>query len=207
MSGDVLVLNSGGIKGLVAAATLGPGARPVMMFVHDGRPSGAQHYQAFLQQAVHFDAARRVELSLGHLVLGEGVAVRSAPLARFQLLAAAAGQAVQLGAARLVLPVCVGDSFDDLAQITEALVLLEHAAQVESGHALKVETPLLDMTLEQVIEVGQKLGVPWRLARVCVQRHPRPCGECSACRTYAQAFSRVGVEYAVAGSDARAETR
>ncbi len=194
MPRDALILTSGGYKGLVAAATLGKAARPIMLFVHDGRPSAAEHHQAFCGQAQHFEAARRIELVMSHLFSGEGEQLRITPLARFQLLTAAAGQAAKAGASRLVWPVCVGDDFDALAQITEAMVLIEHAAEVESGHALRVEAPLVDLTDEQVIELGAKLAVPWRLARACTRRAAKPCGACAACRRWQQAFAAAGVE-------------
>lgn len=190
---DTLVLSDGGLKSLVATATLGRAAQPMLLFIHDGRPSDVAHHAMFLKQAEHFEATRRIELSLPHLIGGDASSLRVMPLARFQYLTAAAGQAVRLGARRLVWPVRVGDAFEAVSQIAEALVLLEHAARVESDADLRIETPLLDMTMAQVIELGEQMAVPWRISRSCIATAGPPCGACAACRSRADGFEQVGI--------------
>jgi len=187
---DTIVLNDGGLKSLVATATVVRAAPPMLLYIHDGRPSDPVHHAMFLKQAEHFQAPKRLELSMPHLIHGEHANLTIAPLARFQYLTAAAGQAVRLGARRLVWPVRVGDQFDAISQIAEALVLLEHMAEVESQADLRIETPLLDMSMIQVIELGEQMGVPWRISRSCVVTAGEPCGQCACCQGRAEAFAQ-----------------
>jgi len=187
---DTLVLNDGGMKSLVATATVGRATPPMLLYVHDGRPSDPAHHAMFLKQAEHFHVAKRIELSMPHLMHGDETSLAVTPLARFQYLTAAVGQAVRLGARRLIWPVRVGDQFEAISQIAEALVLLEHAAEVESNADLRIETPLLDMTMVQVIELGEQMGVPWRLTRSCVMSAGEPCGRCDCCKRRAEAFAQ-----------------
>jgi len=187
---DTLVLNDGGLKSLVATATAARAAPPMLLYIHDGRPSDAAHHAMFLKQAEHFKAGKRLELSMPHLMHGEGESLHITPLARYQVLTAAVGQAARLGARRLIWPVRVGDAFDAISQIAEALVLLEHAAELETEADLRIETPLLDMTLVQVIEVGQQMNVPWQLTRTCVMSAGEACGRCACCKQRAEAFAQ-----------------
>lgn len=200
---DTLVLNDGGLKSLVATATVVRVAPPMLLYVHDGRPSDSAHHAMFLKQADHFQAAKRLELSMPHLIQGDGANLSVAPLARFQYLTAAAGQAVRLGARRLIWPVRVGDQFDAISQIAEALVLLEHMAEVESQTDLRIETPLLDMSMVQVIELGEQMGVPWAITRSCVVTSSAPCGECACCQRRADAFAQAQREDPAAPSASR----
>lgn len=193
MTSDVVVLNSGGLKSLVATATQVSHPGPMLLFVHDGRPSTAEHYHAFLQQAQHFQAARRVEVSMTHL-FGNAAMPTNAPLSHLTLISNGVLQAARLGASKLIWPVRVGDDLTLLSIVTEACVLLEHAAEHETGARITIETPLLELTVDQVIEAGAKLGVPWKLGRSCLRRTPMPCGKCEACVARERAFNVLGIE-------------
>jgi len=187
---DTLILNDGGLKSLVATAAAGRAAPPMLLYIHDGRPSDAAHHAMFLKQAEHFKAGKRIELSMPHLMHGEGESLQVTPLARYQYLTAAVGQAVRLGARRLVWPVRVGDAFEAISQIAETLVLLEQTAENESGTDLRIETPLLDMAPVQVIELGEQLKVPWRFSRTCIASAREACGRCGPCKQRAEAFDQ-----------------
>lgn len=193
MAGEMVVLNSGGLKSLVATATLGRAAAPILLFVHDGRASAAEHHHAFLQQAQHFEASRRIELAMTHLHAPESGA-KPGPLVKLNMVTAAALQAARLGADTLIWPVRVGDDFAVLSMVAEACILLEHAAEHETGRRLNILTPLLELSLEQVIEVGAQHDVPWRLGRSCVRRSASPCGKCEACVERERAMSAAGVQ-------------
>ncbi len=187
-----LLLNSGGMRSLVAAGTLGQEG-VAWLYVHDGRASDAHHRAAFVRQAEHFEPAFRCELSCEHVRHETQGGSAGAPLAQLQLLSVAAAQAVRLGALKIVWPISCGEDFEVVSRITETLVMLEHTAQVETGRTLTVETPLIDMTLEQVVQAGEQMDVPWRLSRTCQSSSPSPCGECASCRQRAAAFAAAHV--------------
>lgn len=188
---DTLVLSSGGIKSLIAAASLGRSGVG-MLFVHDGRPATARRKAKFLEQAEYLGAARRIELAMTHLTAVVEEMVRRTPLHRLQLLNAAMGQAARLGADRLVWPVCVGEDFDAVGKVAELLVLVEHAASVEGGRGIRIETPLLEFTPAQLIEAGEQMSLPWAMTRSCEAADEQPCGACIGCRQRADAFAAVG---------------
>ncbi len=189
-----LVLNDGGLRSLAATSTLIGGQRPILLYVHDGRVGDDHCHAHFTEQADYFHAARRIELSLPHLSKRRGPTDQPAALARFQLLAAAAGQAATHRVERVIWPINVGEHFDELATISEALVLLEHAVELETARQITIETPLLELTLKQVVELGEQSAVPWRLARSCRGVEAEPCGQCAGCLERAAAFEAAGIE-------------
>ena len=191
---DAVVLSSGGVKSLVAAATLGRATRPPLLFIDDGRPSIAQHHAAFVRQCEYMDAARRLELAAPRLLVGDTDGAEAAPMGRLEFLAAAASRAARLGARRLVWAVSVGEDFEAASRIAELQVLIEHAIEVETGHSLRIESPLLELTPPQIIEAGEQLQAPWRATRSCQTSQPAPCGTCAGCVGRAAAFAAAGVE-------------
>lgn len=66
---------------------------------------------------------------------------------------------------------------------------------VEGGE-LAIETPLIDLTKAQIIELGQRLGVDYGLTVSCYQAdaNGRACGRCDSCRLRRQGFADAGVE-------------
>jgi len=218
---ETLVLSGGGFKSQVAAAALGAAARPAMLFVHDGRPGEARSRAAFDAICDHLQARRRDHVAMANLFSGHNApgdferhapsdgTVAITPLAGLQLLCAAAAHALRVNAQRLVWAVRAGDDFDKLSQITEAVVMVEHLAaqnpapapvpagaqaDVAAGVGLRVETPLLEMTGPEIIEVGQQLGVPWNLSRDCWLDGEAPCGACPGCRERHDAFAAAALQ-------------
>lgn len=195
-----LLLHSGGLRSLVAAGTLG-GDGVAWLYVHDGRPSDEHHRAAFVRQAEHFEPAFRTELSLDHLRPASNGSQDAPPLAQLQLLTVAAAQAVRLGATRVVWPVSCGEDYEVVSRITETLVMLEHTVQLETGCAVKVDTPLVDLTLHEVVQAGEQMGAAWQMSRTCRAPGQAPCGECGPCRRRAAAFAAANL------SDPLFETR
>lgn len=186
---DTLVLCGGGFKSQVAAATLGQMARPDMLFVRDGRPGETKNLEAFNAICEHVQARRREQIALPDLLTAEGEAMKLTPLGGLQLIAAAADHAARLGVQRLIWGVRAGDDFDKLSQVTEAIVMVEHLARAAGAGTLRVETPLLEMSGREIVEVGEQLGVPWSLSRDCWMGADEPCGVCIGCDERRHAFS------------------
>jgi 7-cyano-7-deazaguanine synthase in queuosine biosynthesis len=110
------------------------------------------------------------------------------------MLSAAVGEAVKLGVERLIWPVRVGEQFDRMSSVMEAMVLLEHVAEMETGRRIRVETPLLELTARQLIETGHHMAVPWRLARSCELPMEDPCGQCAGCTARKVAFEEAALD-------------
>ena len=54
---------------------------------------------------------------------------------------------------------------------------------------IKVYTPLIRMTKEQIVRLGYKLGAPLDLTWSCYAGGSKPCGVCDSCRLRAKGFS------------------
>lgn len=64
------------------------------------------------------------------------------------------------------------------------------------GHALHIQTPLIDLTKAQIIQAGTALGVDYSLTVSCYQANEagRACGLCDSCRLRKQGFLDAGID-------------
>jgi len=63
------------------------------------------------------------------------------------------------------------------------------------GHALHIQTPLIDLTKAQIVQQGTMLGVDYSLTVSCYQADSegRACGVCDSCRLRKQGFTDAGI--------------
>lgn len=63
------------------------------------------------------------------------------------------------------------------------------------GHPLKIETPLIDLSKQAIIERGVELGVDYSLTVSCYEADDqgRACGQCDSCRFRKQGFAQAGM--------------
>lgn len=63
------------------------------------------------------------------------------------------------------------------------------------GHPFKIETPLIDLSKQAIIERGIELGVDYSLTVSCYEADGkgRACGECDSCRFRKQGFEQAGI--------------
>lgn len=63
------------------------------------------------------------------------------------------------------------------------------------GHPLKIETPLIDLSKQEIIERGVELGVDYGLTVSCYEadQQGRACGQCDSCRFRRQGFEQAGI--------------
>lgn len=105
---------------------------------------------------------------------------------------AAGAEAVFIGAHQLDYsnyPDCRSEFFDTYRE----LVKRGTKAGVE-GHAINIETPVLDMTKKEIVALGSRLGVPFEDTWSCYDGGEEPCGKCESCRFRIEAFKEAGVE-------------
>lgn len=64
------------------------------------------------------------------------------------------------------------------------------------GHRLTIETPLIDLSKQDIIKHGIELGVDYALTVSCYQadENGRACGECDSCRFRRQGFEQAGIK-------------
>lgn len=65
-----------------------------------------------------------------------------------------------------------------------------------SGDPITIETPLIDLTKEEIIQAGTKLNVDYGLTVSCYQAddNGNACGACDSCRLRAKGFENAGLK-------------
>ncbi|MCK8826939.1 7-cyano-7-deazaguanine synthase QueC [Natroniella acetigena] len=69
---------------------------------------------------------------------------------------------------------------------------------VEEGKKIQIQTPFIDMTKAEEIELGMELGVDYGLTWSCYQGEELACGECDSCKLRLEAFAEAGYQDPVA---------
>jgi 7-cyano-7-deazaguanine synthase in queuosine biosynthesis len=196
----VLILNAGGLRSLVSLAVASADGRvdPVLLTLHDQRPAAGRRVRLAHEQAKHFHATQPIELPLP-LSPRASTPHREvltppppSPLFHPRLLLTALAVARSLEIDRLIWPAQVNHAFEPLARIAEQIELSLQLAASE-GRAPQVQTPLLDLSDTQVIELGNQVQAPWKLAWCCLLEEPVSCGGCRGCRRRADAFAAAGI--------------
>ena len=62
------------------------------------------------------------------------------------------------------------------------------------GHPLKIETPILSMSKEDIVRLGIELKAPLELTWSCYAGRAKACGRCDSCRLRLKGFSDAGVK-------------
>jgi len=62
------------------------------------------------------------------------------------------------------------------------------------GNLLRIETPVLDKTKREIVEIGKELDVPFELTWSCYADGDMPCMNCESCQFRIKAFEEAGIE-------------
>ena len=65
--------------------------------------------------------------------------------------------------------------------------------QGREGQAIKIVTPLIDLHKTEIIQLGNKLGVPWEHTWSCYAGGTEACGVCDSCLLRLEAFAKLGL--------------
>lgn len=195
---NTVALNGGGLGSLVVTASLAGKSRLAVLHLRGGRGRDELAYRAFLAQADRFEIEQRLEIVAPRLTSTEPRIVEPedgppSALGTAQLLSAAASEAVRLKAEQLIWPVRVGEDFDAVAHVTETVQLVQQLVELGHDRSLRIETPLLEMSLAEAIEAGHQMRAPWELARSCRSRQQEPCEKCEGCLRRRDAFNALGL--------------
>jgi 7-cyano-7-deazaguanine synthase len=76
----------------------------------------------------------------------------------------------------------------------QEMAALATKAGVE-GRPVRIQTPLIDLTKAEIIQLGTRLGVDYSLTISCYQADSggRACGVCDSCRLRRQGFEQAGI--------------
>ncbi len=66
--------------------------------------------------------------------------------------------------------------------------------QGREGEAINIVTPLIELKKTEIIQLGNKLGVPWEQTWSCYAGGENACGVCDSCRLRLAAFEELGLQ-------------
>jgi 7-cyano-7-deazaguanine synthase len=86
------------------------------------------------------------------------------------------------------------DCRPEYIQAFESVANLATRSGVE-GHSFHIQTPLINLTKAQIIQVGTRLGVDYAQTVSCyaADEQGRACGVCDSCRIRAAGFKEAGI--------------
>ena len=64
--------------------------------------------------------------------------------------------------------------------------------QGREGAPIEIIAPLIELSKVEIIQLGDRLGVPWDLTWSCYAGGEAACGRCDACRLRLAAFAELG---------------
>jgi 7-cyano-7-deazaguanine synthase len=70
---------------------------------------------------------------------------------------------------------------------------MANAIFVGTYHRVRVIAPFMHSTKDEIIRVGERLSVPWRLTWSCYKGEEKHCGQCPTCFARKAAFTKAGV--------------
>jgi 7-cyano-7-deazaguanine synthase len=129
-----------------------------------------------------------------------GIPVTYVPARNLVFLSIAAGYAETIGASDL----CIGVNAVDYSGYPDCrpafIEAFERAVNLGTkagtqGRALRVRTPLIDLSKADIIRQGMRRGVDLSLTHSCYDPGPdgSPCGRCDSCAIRRQGFAEAGV--------------
>ena len=198
-----MILNSGGLRSLVATAIIAHEVEPELLVVlhYQKRQANARKLGEFVEsQAEHFGIAQVIRSEMASLIPLPGQSVRedNAPdpvtFHQPQMLIAGIAQAIEFGVKRLVVPLQCNAVHEKVAKFTEQITLVSHIAELEYAKLLpEIHLPIVDLTDRELIELGGQMQLPWHKSWSCRHAGEDPCGGCPACVRRTKAFKEAGI--------------
>ena len=201
MSGTpTVVLSTGGMRSFTALASLLSGQdhpRVVLLHLLDGRTNTKTRSAYVHRQAQHLGLEEVLEIELPRVKIKpadpDHQPLDTPALLRAHILVNAVARTIELGGDRLVWPAQSNGQFPAAAKVTEQAVLISHMAKLEYPYPPTIETPLLELTDQQLIELGGHLDLPWDQAWSCQMQGDRHCRVCEGCRRRIAGFESAGL--------------
>jgi 7-cyano-7-deazaguanine synthase len=211
-----VVLASGGINSTVAAAVIREQYTPCMLHINWGHRSAEREASAFRQTAatMGFETTMLTELpdlaSFGgnarvskRMSIEDASTLQKGTPATFMLgllptmLSTAAIWAGTIGATRIILGIsedhgvpgaAISELYPDNRTEFIQTFSLMLAYAMPANRELVVEAPLLELSRSEVIRLGMRLEVPFKLTWSCYANNDKPCGRCLGCHARSSGF-------------------
>ncbi len=211
-----VVLASGGINSTVATAVIREQYTACLLHVGWGHRSAEREASAFQQtaSAMGIETSLRVEISdlaafggnaraSKRMSIEDASTIQKTTPATFafgvlpSMLSVAATWANTLGAKRIIVGVsedhgvpgpAISELYPDhrIEFVQTFNLMLKYA--MPADRELVVEAPLLDLTRPEVIRLGMRLDVPFKLTWSCYASNTEPCNRCLGCHNRSAGF-------------------
>ena len=130
--------------------------------------------------------------------MSESIPVTYVPARNTIFLSFALAYAEAIGANRVYIgvnaldysgyPDCRGDYIDAMRSVFRL-----GTKQGREGDPIEIITPLIDLKKTEIIQLGNRLGVPWQQTWSCYSGDEVPCGTCDSCLLRLAAFAELGL--------------
>ncbi|MBN1449199.1 MAG: 7-cyano-7-deazaguanine synthase QueC [Bacteroidetes bacterium] len=212
-----IVLASGGMDSCVTVAMAAREYELALLHVNYGQRTQARELRAFEDIAAHYGVPeeRRLVISIEHLARIGGssltdthLEIRNAekeshgipntyvPFRNANMLSIAVSWAEVIGAEALFVGAVEEDSSgypDCRESFYEAYQLvIETGTKYEKP--LRIHTPLIQLTKDEIVRRGLALGAPLHLSWSCYRSEERACGLCESCVLRLRGFRRAGAQ-------------
>ncbi|QDU72524.1 7-cyano-7-deazaguanine synthase [Mucisphaera calidilacus] len=206
-----IVLCGGGVASLVAATLAQNDAqtatlRMTLLHADDGRENVGLRARHAKVQAQDLASARVHRIEMRHLLERSAALdpnrVPPESLLAPQLLIAAMSHALSYGADRVIWPVSGRGDAEASIAVTNTVLMIDGLARSYTKSPPAIETPLSDLKPEQVVRLGEQLGVDWTHAWSCLRKGRVPCGACQGCARRKASFEAAGLRDPLLAADA-----
>jgi 7-cyano-7-deazaguanine synthase len=200
-----IVLNNGSMNSAVVTAMVAQRYRPIMIFADATPGTSGRQRAAYDQQVAFFKPYREYSVPIAHaggapaqsMIAAadprQGAVMAPQMLDLLPLIALAVRSAAHHQASAVYLGMRVGPDTDDLAKATEFCQVWNEMIQLPCGLAeLEILTPLLELEMWQMVDVGFQVGAPFDRTWSCLEETNEPCWVCRACRAREAAFQQAG---------------
>jgi 7-cyano-7-deazaguanine synthase len=209
-----VVCVSGGMDSAVTAAIAAATHRLAFLHANYGQRTEAKELACFEALAERLGAEHRLTIDLTTLrAIGgssltdrsipvregapepSGVPTSYVPFRNAHMLSAATSWAEVLGAAALFIGAVWEDSSGypdcrpEFYRAFTEVIRLGTRPETE----IRIETPLIHLTKEQIVRKGAELGVPFELTWSCYQSEGAACGACESCVLRLRGFQAAGI--------------
>jgi len=129
--------------------------------------------------------------------IGSDIPDTYVPARNMIMLSVAAGLCESIDADRIYIganavdysgyPDCRKEFFDSFAKMIK-----KGTKAGAEGNAIKIITPILEMSKSDIVRLGKKLKAPMHLTWSCYGGNERPCGHCDSCILRKKGFTDAG---------------
>lgn len=187
--GTTAILTNGNVASLVAVASVCShiNRESLNLFAAGTRDAGTTQWRKRVdEQGERYRATRIIDLpDFGDAITGDSLQV--------QALLAAVNRAAALKVDTVVWSLQCDTDLDTISRATEITILVGQLAELSGKEPPRIETPLLELTNKQMIELGENLGVQWEMSWSCELPVESHCGACDGCRRRRRMFTNAGV--------------